>query len=71
MKAFVASLVLALVPLAAATPRPPIAPCPSPYAAFESIGCYDDAASDALVHRSLADQNQMTIEKCTAECKSE
>lgn len=72
MKAVAASLALALVPFVAATGiRPPIEPCLDAYVPFVSRGCYADAASDALIHRSSADQNQMTIEKCTAECKSE
>jgi hypothetical protein len=71
MKAVTASLALALVPFVAATGRPTVEPCQDAYVPFESRGCYADAASDALIHRSMADQNNMTIEKCTAECKSE
>jgi hypothetical protein len=71
MKAISASLILAVVPLAASTgPRPPIAPCADAYKPFVSQGCYEDAASRALIYRSAADQNSMTIDKCTDECKS-
>lgn len=66
-----ASLILAIVPLVASTGiRPPVAPCSDAYKPFVSQGCYEDAAGKALVHRSSADQNKMTIEKCSAECKS-
>lgn len=66
-----ASLLLAFVPLVAATNDRVLPPCTEPYTPFASKGCYEDANSQTLTYRSLSDQNQMTIEKCTAECKSE
>lgn len=70
MKAISASI-LALVPLVASTGiRPPAAPCTEAFTPFVKGSCYEDAAGKALVYRSSADQNQMTVEKCTAECKS-
>lgn len=69
--AIAAAAALVLVPLAQATgTRPSLPNCADEYKPFVSKGCFADADSNSLVQRSGQDQQKMTIELCTAECKS-
>lgn len=44
--------------------------CLDKFQPFVSVGCFNDAgASPALIYRSSQSQQQMTVEKCVAECK--
>lgn len=44
-------------------------PCLSPFKPFVYGGCYQDGSPGALNFRSDLDQQDMTLEKCMAECK--
>ncbi|KJZ74107.1 hypothetical protein HIM_06556 [Hirsutella minnesotensis 3608] len=63
-----AAAALALVPLSQAW-NIQLPPCLDDFEPFVSSGCFEDGNSPALIYRSTLDQNQMTIEKCVADCK--
>jgi hypothetical protein len=44
-------------------------PCVDKFEPYKSVGCFSEADPSALIFRSSEDQNDMTVEKCTAICK--
>lgn len=44
-------------------------PCIEPFKPFVYSGCFQDGNPNALVFRSSLDQQDMTVEKCIADCK--
>lgn len=63
-----AAAAVALVPLTQAW-NIELPPCIEPFKPFVYSGCFQDGNPNALIFRSSIDQNNMTVEKCIAECK--